>query len=68
MTQQLYETPELNKYGDITQLTQATGGSATDSIVVGVTINTPVGIPVTGTVGANTTPGSGTLMRSVTVP
>lgn len=59
MNKSVYQRPELTEYGSVREITQATGTGAFDSIVVGVTITTPIG--TTGTsVTISSSPGSGT--------
>jgi hypothetical protein len=51
MSKKSYETPKLEIHGDITQLTQATGGGALDVVISG------------GGGEVTTTPGSGVEIR-----
>lgn len=62
MSSKLYKTPELTKYGDIQQLTQAIGVSGNDLIVTGsttVTVNPNGSVTTDGTVSPSIGSGVG---------
>ena len=56
MSQNVYQKPELTKYGNIEEITQARGGMGVDTVITGVSV---LGVPVT-TNTSITSPGSGT--------
>ena len=56
-----YERPTLTVYGDIEEVTQATGPLGTDIIVIGTTVVVD-GVTTNTTVTTTNTPGSGTVI------
>ena len=64
MSKELYTKSELAKYGNVDELTQATGGSGADLVVTGattVTINSDGSVNTDGSVSPSV--GSGVLLR-----
>lgn len=57
MNRSVYSKPELVKYGDISEITKATGGNGADVVIVGTVVDTPDG-PIGVGIGV-VTPGSG---------